>query len=49
MLKMIYIDFDNIKDEIDESVSRNPGNHGNGNRNSSTRYPKFINFLSIIS
>lgn len=49
MLEMIYIDFDNIKDEIDESISRNPGNHSNGDRNSSTEYPKFISFLSIIS
>ena len=44
ILKMIHIDFDNVKYEIDKLVGQNPGNYGIGNGNSSTRYFKFITF-----
>lgn len=43
-LKMIHINFYNMKDEIDEFVSRYSGNHGNSNGSRSTRRFKFISF-----
>lgn len=45
MLKMIYVNFDNIKDKINKSVSQDLGNHGNGNSSSSTKCLKFSNFF----
>ena len=42
---MIHVDFNNVKDEIDEFVSQDPDNIGNGNNSSSIRYLKFISFF----
>lgn len=44
MREMIHIDFDNVKDEIDEFVSWNLGNYGDGNGSGGTRHLIFINF-----
>lgn len=44
MLKMIYVNFDDVKNEINEFVDWDLGNHGNGNSSSSTRCVKFIEF-----
>ena len=44
MLKMIHINFNMLKDEIDKFVSQNLSNHSNGNGSSSTRRLKFIKF-----
>ena len=44
---MIYVNFNNIKDEIDKYVGHNLGNHGNGNESSNIRLLKHINFFVI--
>ena len=41
---MIYVTFDNVKDEIDKFVDQDLGNNGNNNGNSNSKYPKFISF-----
>lgn len=45
MLKIIYIDFDNLKDKIDKSIGQDSGNHSNNDNNNSTKYDKFIKFF----
>lgn len=40
---MIQVNINDVMDEIDEFTIQNPGNYGENNSNSSTKYPKFIN------
>ena len=42
---MIYISFNNLKDEIVEYVGRNPADHDIGNGSRSARRPKFVSFF----
>ena len=42
---MIHVDFNNVKDGINESVGQEPGNHSISNGRNSTRYLKFIRFF----
>lgn len=44
-LKMIYVNFNNVKEEIDKSIGQDPNNHSKNNAKSSTRRPKFISFF----
>lgn len=45
MLEIIYIKFDNIKNEIDKFISQELGYHSNNNSSSSTKRLKFISFF----
>ena len=45
MLEIIYINFNNMKDEIDEFVGRDPSNYGNANSKGSIRRLKFVKFF----
>ena len=45
MLKIIYVNFNNVKNEINESIGQDPGNHSNSNGSSSIRRPQFISFF----
>ena len=44
-LEIIYVDFNNVKDEIDKYVGQDPGNYSNGNGSSSIRGLTFISFF----
>ena len=45
MLEIIHINLNNLKEEINEFVGQDPGNYGNSNGSSSTKYFKFISFF----
>lgn len=45
MLKIIYVNFDNIKKEFDKFVGQTLGNHVDDNDSNIIKYYKFINFF----
>ena len=45
MLEIIQVNVNDVTDEIDEFIVRDPGNYGNSNNSSNTKYPQFISYF----
>ena len=45
MLQIIYVNFNNVKDKIDEVVGQDPGNHSDDNGSSDNKCPEFVSFF----